>query len=145
MNVILLREVKGLGRSGEIKEVSDGYARNFLLARGLAQEANKHALRILNDQQEKKRRFAIKHKKERQNLAKKINRHNFLIKVKTDDSGTLYAGLNAEKIADVLNQENIHIEAADIKLSKNIKQIGEYEVGLELGSKKISIKLNIVN
>jgi len=145
MKIILTKEVRGLGHVGETKEVSDGYARNFLLANGLAREATSTALQTLDSQKAKKQKQEIKNKKTKQILAKKINGRSFTIKSKADDSGTLYAGLNAEAISEELKKNKFFIEPEEIVLGENIKKIGDYQFELILAGEKVKIKLNIAN
>jgi large subunit ribosomal protein L9 len=145
MKVILLKEVKGLGRIGEIKEVSPGYARNFLIPKGLAEVVTKHSLNIFEAQAKKRERLAKQEIKKKKNLATRIKEKKFEIKAKTDDSGTLYAKLDAKAIAKELQKQKYKIEPEEIKLKEVIKKAGEYQVGLELEGKKSKIKLIVIS
>ena len=143
MKVILLKEVQGLGRAGDIKQVSDGYARNFLIPQGLADVLTKHTLGMLEAQKMKKVRSEKSEARSKKLLAKKINGKIFTIQVKADEKGTLYAGIDAKAVAQELNKQGFKLEPSEVKLKEAMKKIGEYEVGLELGEEKAKIKLNI--
>ncbi|MDD4332894.1 MAG: 50S ribosomal protein L9 [Patescibacteria group bacterium] len=145
MKVILLKEVSGLGHIGDVKEVNDGYARNFLFSRGLAIMASKHSIKMLVDH--KNREIRIKEKKIRTKkiIAKHINNKIFTIKSKADEKGTLYAGLTRELISQKLKNEIFEIEPGEIELEENIKKLGEYRIGLNLAGEKANVKLIITN
>ena len=141
MKIILLKPVKNLGQAGEIKEVNNGYARNFLIPQGLADVVTKHSLSVIEAQKrkrekQKKQAEAIKIK-----LAKKIANQEFVIEVKTDKKGTLYAKLDAKAIARKLNEQGIEVEAKEIDLGGPIKKAGEYNLNLKLAGQAAKIKL----
>ncbi len=143
MKIVLLKEVQGLGHIGEIKEVKEGYARNFLIPKNLAQAANKHTLKVINDQNEKQKRQKTKTAQKKQALAKKINNKTFLIKADADEKGTLYAGIDAKKISSELNKQGVAVEESEILLNESIKNTGEHKVKLDINGEKVSINLNI--
>jgi large subunit ribosomal protein L9 len=145
MKIILLKEVQGLGHSGEIKEVADGYARNFLIVKGLADFVTKHNLDVLEAQKKKLEKLAVKARKDKQKLAKKINGQEFEIKSRADDKGTLYSKITAKTIAQELIKQGINIEDKEIKLDEAIKKVGKYEVELNLGGEGVMIKLEIIS
>lgn len=143
MKIILLKEIPGLGRAGDTKEVKDGYAKNFLIPKNLAKQANKHTLRVWHDQKEKQGKQNKKKLIKKESLAKKINGKNFEITAKADEKGTLYAGLDAKLISQELNKQGIKVEESDFEAIKKIKTLGEHAVKLDLAGNKITIKLNI--
>ena len=143
MEVILLKEVYGLGHAGEVKEVKSGYARNYLIPAGLAFTVTRHNLRMLEAQKKKLIKLELKNNQEKIKLAKKINGQEFEIKVKADDKGTLFAGLDAKVIADELQKQGFFVETKEVILNKAIKKVGEYEVELRLEEKKAKIKIII--
>lgn len=145
MKVVLLKEVQDLGHQGDIKEVKDGYARNFLIPNGLADILTKHTLGMLKAQQQKRERVEKIVEKDKTKLASKLNGLKFEIKVKTDDKGTLFAGLDAKAIASELKKQKYDVEIKEITLDKAIKKAGEHEVVLALGEKKIKIIINVIS
>ncbi|MFH1822499.1 MAG: 50S ribosomal protein L9 [Patescibacteria group bacterium] len=141
MKVILLKHVPNLGRVGDIKDVKEGYGRNFLLAKGLADMVSKHSMNVLHAQKNKRIRLAEKERKVKMDLAKKINGQIFTIETKADDKGNLYAKLNQKAIAENLVKLGYQISANEISLNENIKKIGEHDVELNLAGEKAKIKL----
>ena len=144
MKVLILKETKNLGRKGDIKEVPDGYARNFLIPNKIVEFLTDHALTMLATQKAKQKRIKTVIKKDKGKLANKINRKRIVLKAKVDDVGTLYAGLDKKAIAKELVKKGYDIEANEIKLKTSIKKVGKYTVELKLSKKKVVIKLEIV-
>jgi large subunit ribosomal protein L9 len=145
MKVILLKEVQGLGHAGETKDVAEGYARNFLISKGFADIVSKHNLDVLGAQKKKRERLAVKTKKDKEKLVKKVNGRKFEIKAKADDKGSLYAKINAKAVASELVKQGYRVEDSEVKLDKAIKKIGEYEVDLGLGGENAKIKVEVVS
>lgn len=143
MNVVLLKEVQGLGHAGDVKDVSDGYGRNFLIPRGLAAVLTAENLRAVEVEKFKKEKAVKNLKKVKDKLAKKIFGKKFEIAAKADETGTLYAKIDAKAIASELAEQGFKIEANEIKLPAPIKKIGEYEVDLELGGGSGKIKVEV--
>ncbi len=143
MKVILLKVVRGLGKAGEIKEVKVGYARNFLISQGLADPVTRHGLGVLEAQKKKKARIEKLEVKSKKLEAQKINGKNFVIQAKADEKGTLYSGLKAKDIAAELEKQGYRIGPGEIKLEKDIKKAGEYEIELNPGDEKATIKLEV--
>ncbi len=129
MRVILLTDIKDLGKKGEIKEASPGYARNFLFPKGLAKPATAEAERELG----KAKEAAVKKSEEEtgryQALARHISKITLVVKTKTGTKGKAFGSLTASKIRDALtHQEKINIEKEWIALAEPIKQTGEHRV-----------------
>jgi large subunit ribosomal protein L9 len=143
MKIILLKEVQGLGHAGDIKEVSDGYGRNFLVPQGLAAILTMENLKAVEVKKSRKEKAVKSLKKNKDKLAKKIFGKKFEIKVKADETGTLYAKIDAKAIDSELNKQGYKIEASEIKLPEPIKKIGEYEVNLELGGESGKIRVEV--
>ncbi|MFA5966930.1 MAG: 50S ribosomal protein L9 [Patescibacteria group bacterium] len=127
MKVILTKEVAGLGHSGEVKEVADGYARNFLMLRGLAEMATPEKIDQLKKQQEKQQReFESLHKKWAEIVQSLPDIHP-VFKRKASKLGKLFAGVGADQIALALaEQVKIKIDPACIILDKPVKSLGEH-------------------
>ena len=143
MKVILLKEMKKLGCKGEVKEVNDGYARNFLIPQGIVEILTRHTLGMQKAQQQKKERLKEKAGEDKLKLARRLHQKKITIMAKADDSGTLYAGLDKKAIARELNKQKFEVEASEIKLKEAIKKTGEHKLELGLASEKIKIKLEI--
>ncbi|MFY9461632.1 MAG: 50S ribosomal protein L9 [Candidatus Sungiibacteriota bacterium] len=132
MRVILLQDIKSLGKKGEVKEASAGYARNFLFPKGLAKPATQGALLEL----EKTKETAVKRSEEEtgrlRSLAAHLAKTTLVIKTKIGERGKAFGALTAAKIRDALaHQEKINIEKDWIDLEEPIKQTGEHRVKIK--------------
>ena len=143
MIVILLKDVKGKGKAGDVVKVNDGYARNMLLPRGLAQEATEGNIRNLEKQKaiaaEKR---AAEEAKAREDKAK-LEEITLEIKSKGGDSGKLFGSITSKDIADVLEaQEGIRIDKKKIEMPSPIKAAGESTVTIKLFT-NVSVELKV--
>lgn len=143
MKVILLKDVKGLGKKDDIKEVSDGYARNFLLKTGVAKEATATSINSLNISKSAEQHRKNVEKAEAIELAKKLNATTVTVKVKVGETGKLFGALNTQAIADALAGMGIDIDKKKIVLADPIKSIGSYVVVVKPYA-EVSAKLNVV-
>lgn len=146
MIVILLKDVKGTGKAGEVVKVSDGYARNMLLPKGLAKEATEGNIRNLEKQKEIAEEKRAEQKAAAEKQAEKISNITLTIKSKGGDSGKLFGSITSKDIADALQkQENIKVDKKKIVLDSPIKQIGEAEVTVKLFSEvTATLKVNVI-
>ena len=131
MKVILLKEVKSLGSQGDIVEVSDGHARNFLFPQNLGVQATEAEIQRIKQREAKAKRTADKGMKEAGSIAGKLEGFELLLKEKAD-GGTLYAAVNAKTIAEALKKAKFKVEPDMIDLTDPIKEIGTYEVTIGL-------------
>jgi len=140
MKVILLKDLKGVGRRFEEKEVSDGHAMNFLIPNRLAVPASEAgAIKTLKENETNARKAEMQ--KIQENMAK-ISGTEIHLKLKANEKNHLFAALNAEKISDVLKKEKgILINADYIVLEYPIKQTGTFEIPIKVGSKETKFKL----
>jgi large subunit ribosomal protein L9 len=133
MKVILLEDVKGVGKKGQIINASDGHATNFLLPRKLAVEATKANMNHLENQQ---KRIEQKHQNEvtaAQAIADKIKEAKLVLKVKVGDKGKMFGSISNKELAEALtNQQKIDIDKKKIVLSQPVKSIGEYTATVKL-------------
>ncbi len=141
MKVILLKDVKGTGKKGDIKEVSDGHARNFLIPRGLAKEATSSSIKE-HDAQEKSAKKRIeedtKHAKE---LKSTLENHKFEFVVKAGDSGKLFGAITNKEISEKIKSDlGIDIDKKKIAISGGIKSTGSHDVVVKL-YREISAKI----
>lgn len=132
MKVVLLTDVKGTGKKGEIKEVADGYAQNFLLKTGKARKADNGAI-----SENKMKKEANDYHKEMQKqdaiaLAHKINGTKILVKIKCGDNGKTFGSITSKEIADELNKKGFDIDKRKIELKEPLKTIGLYDVSAKL-------------
>ncbi|GAA0437158.1 50S ribosomal protein L9 [Lentibacillus halophilus] len=133
MKVILKKDVKGQGKKGEVKNVSDGYARNYLLKKGLADEATSGNLKALEAQKEKQRQQEDEIKKEAELLKNELEDITVEIKAKSGEAGRLFGSITSKHIADTLkNDYNYKIDKRKIELDSPIRTLGYTNVPVKL-------------
>lgn len=144
MKVILSRDIPGIGRKGEIKNVHDGYARNFLLIKNLAKPATPELIKASELEREAYDAATKKEQEKIKAVMSKLESLTITIKEKTNDKGHLFAGIDAKRVAEELAKHHINgFSAKDITLSAPIKETGEYEVKIKKDGQEVAIKLNI--
>lgn len=133
MKVILKQDVNKIGSKGDVLEVSDGYGRNFLIVRGLAEEATAGKIRELQESQKAQKLKDDKKLKIAEETKKKIGGKVVKIKVTAGDGGKLFGSVTTAQVADaVLSQFNVSVDKRDIKLDESIKQVGIYPFKVKL-------------
>lgn len=124
--------MQNLGNSGEIKNVADGYARNFLIPGGYAKIATKDTIKQAEELEEKRKKKAEEELKTAKELAIKLENVSVLIKTKSEKSGKLYAAINSEEISKALYKKGFSISEDKIVIKEPIKEIGDYEITVNL-------------
>ena len=133
MKVILLDNVKGVGKKDEVINASDGYARNFLFPKKLAVEANAENMSKLNNKKEAASYRKDVEKQKAEELAKKIKGIMLKIKVKAGENGKIFGGVTAKEISENLkSQYNFDVDKKKIDLKETIKTLGEFNVPIKL-------------
>lgn len=133
MRVILLKKVKGMGEAGVVVDVSDGYARNFLLPHGYAQVATTEAIKLVQESENKVQAKAERELKQAQHLASQLDGQEIEIRASTSPQGKLFAGLKAPDIIKAINEKyKLDLSARVLTLPAQIKEIGETLVKLHL-------------
>ena len=132
MKIILLQDVKKIGMKGEIKEVSDGHARNFLLPQNLAILATPKAIENFKKQVEAARQKAEKDLQATQNLASRLDGEEVRLKARASKDGKLFGGISAAQIVAALNKKGFIILKNQIVIFEPIKTIGEHRVSVQL-------------
>ena len=132
MKVILMKEVEDLGNVGDVKEVADGYARNFLIPGGYAKVATKNAIKQAEELQNKKEKEAKKDLIKAEEIAGKLEGVSVTIKSKTDESGKLYAAVKPEEISKALDDKGFKVDKNKIVIKEPIKEAKDYEVVVNL-------------
>jgi large subunit ribosomal protein L9 len=145
MKVILKEDVKGLGKKESMVDVSDGYARNFLIPRGLAVEANSTNINIMNTKKEAEKNKKEKELQQAKELAEKVKTVTVVIKTKAGESGKLFGSITSKDIADkLLKDHKIDIDKKKINMPDALKAVGTYEAEVKLYpgvAAKLSIKV----
>lgn len=144
MKVILNQDVKGQGKKGDLVEVSDGYARNFLLPKNLAIPATKENINVLKGQQESREYRHQKELEEAQEIAKKIEEIKVTLKAKAGDNGKLFGSVTSKDVAEALtNEHHIKIDKKKFVLPDGIKSLGTTVVDIKVYP-GVSAKLKVV-
>lgn len=137
MKIILLQEVKNLGKKGDVKDVAEGYARNFLFPKKLAEIATPEAMKNVIAQKEKEKAEEAKSIEKMRELAAILKEKEIVIKSK-EKKGKLFGSISAKEIANKLKADGIEIESDKIILADPIKKIGEYSIKIKLAQDIIS-------
>ena len=134
MKVLLIKDVKSLGKAGELKEVADGYGKNFLIGKGLALHATTEVLNRYNAEQKKLAENEAKEIAAAKELAEKLNATKLTVKHKIGANGHLIGSVTNKEISESLEQQfSIMIDKKHISLDKKFKTVGIYEVDCKLG------------
>lgn len=131
MRVILLQDVRGFGKKGEVRETSDGYAKNVLIAKGLATLATPREIQRLNEQKAAKEKSIAKERALFLKIKEELKEKELLFPVKTGTKGEVFGSITAEMIKNALREQGI--EANKINLPKALKALGSYDVEVMLG------------
>ncbi len=142
MKVILKSDVKDLGRMGEVVNVKDGFARNFLVPQGLAVEASTKNVKAFEHEKKKIQELAKKVKVGAAGLAEKIAATKIVIKAKAGEEDKLFGSVTAMDIAEALKAEGLEIDKKKLVLDEPIKRLGEYTVAIKL-HQEITAQLNV--
>jgi large subunit ribosomal protein L9 len=132
MRVIFLQDVKGQGKKGEVKEVSEGYARNFLLPKGLVQPATAGAQKAQEQISAAASKKKEREKQEFQALAAKLSEMTVVIKAKAGEGGRLFGAITSKQIAEALEKQKITVDKRKIELDEPIRTLGVTQVQLKL-------------
>ena len=132
MKVILLQDVKGQGKKGEIVNASDGYARNFLLPKKLAVEANESNMKAWKRNKAKEEAAAAKKLADAQAKAKEIKGKTFVLKAKAGEGERLFGSVTNMDVAAALEESGITVDKRNIEMEDHIKTIGQYKVKIKL-------------
>lgn len=128
MRIILLQDIENLGQRGDVKEVADGYARNFLLPNKLVKIATKEAIEAL----EKEKKLAVQKAEEElksiQEFVSKIDRQEIEISVKIKENGEIYGSITPTKLSQALKKKGFDVKKTQVNPKEPIKKLGEYPV-----------------
>lgn len=143
MKVILLQDVKNMGKKGDVIEASDGYARNFLFPKKLAEQANGNNLHVLNAKKENERKKKLAELEEAQKLAGELKGKEIMIKAKVGDSGRLFGAITNKDVAGLINtQFKLAIDKKKVVMN-TIKVAGTYDVEIKLYP-EVTTKMKVI-
>ncbi|WP_353683981.1 50S ribosomal protein L9 [Thermodesulfovibrio sp. 3907-1M] len=145
MKVILKEDVHGLGKAGQIINVKDGYARNYLLPRGLVLIADEKNLKALEYQKKKIEEEAKKKRQDAESVAERLSALELTIKAKAGEDQKLFGSITAKDVAEALQNHGFSIDKRQINILEPIKRLGEHEVEVKLHSNvSAKLKINVV-
>ncbi len=142
MKVILLKDIENIGKKYEIKDVKDGYAKNFLLPQDLVKLATKDAIKWVESQKEVIEKEAEEELKKIQEMASQIDGIEVTVPMKVGEGGQLFESVTNAKIAEKLKEMGYEVKKSKISLEKPIKEVGEFPVKIHLDHNlEVEIKL----
>jgi len=142
MKIILIQDVKGTGKKGEIKDVSDGYARNFLIKKGFAKVASKHAIEDVAAKKRRVEKQKNNQEKADRKMIRSIDNKSIHLKERVNDDGKLYAAIHADEIVSAVATElGLAVDKRYIKISKPIKEVGTHSVEVVVSAQKATLHI----
>ncbi|MBD7969879.1 50S ribosomal protein L9 [Paenibacillus gallinarum] len=132
MKVIFIKDVKGQGKKGQVKEVSEGYAANFLLPRGLARPATEGNVKVLENQNAAEEKRKQQEKEEAVALGKKLESLTVELKAKAGEGGKLFGAITSKQIAEALGKQGHKIDKRKIELDEPIRTLGVTKMSVKL-------------
>lgn len=132
MKVIFLEDVKGKGKKGDVKEIADGYARNFLLPKGLAVEASKGNMKQLDEQKATEQKRLDKEIAEAKALAGKLDKLEVTIKAKAGDAGRLFGAVTSIQVAEAIEAAGHKVDRRKIVLADPIRTLGTNKIEIKV-------------
>ncbi len=133
MKVILLQDVKGKGKKGQMIEVSDGYARNYMLPRKIAVEATPDAVNTMRMNDKATQERIAREKAEAMEISRKLREMTVTVTAKGGGAGRLFGSVTNQEIADALAKTGIQLDKRKITIAEPIKNVGTYTVTCKLG------------
>lgn len=147
MKVILLQDIRGKGKKGQMLEVSDGYARNYMLPRKLAVEATPDAVNTMRMNDKATQERIAREKAEAMEISRKLRGMNLTVTAKGGGAGRLFGSVTNQEIADALEKNGIKLDKRKIAIADPIKSVGTYTVTCKLGyeiSAPLTVKIEEV-
>ncbi|MBQ7307652.1 MAG: 50S ribosomal protein L9 [Clostridia bacterium] len=142
MKVLLLCDVKGTGKKGEIVEVSDGFARNFLIKQGKAKICDNTIINMVNQAKASQDYHREQERLKALNLQSKLDNQSVTLKIKTGESGKVFGSVTSKEISEALKEKGFDIDKKNIILKNPIKNIGIYQIECKLYT-QITCKINL--
>ncbi|MBQ9514057.1 MAG: 50S ribosomal protein L9 [Clostridia bacterium] len=145
MKIVLLKDVKGTGKAGDVVEAKDGYAKNFLIKNGLAKVADAQALNDNKNQKEAQAFHRSEQLKANRELREKIDGIEITLTAKSGENGKFFGAITNKEIGDKLNELGFDIDKKKIVLDANIKATGRYTVSVRISAEETAKITVIVN
>ncbi|MBA4602885.1 50S ribosomal protein L9 [Thermoactinomyces mirandus] len=133
MKIILLKDIKGTGKKGEIKEVAEGYARNYLIPRKMAVAATEGNVKALKEQKKREAKRKVQEQKEAEALARKLSDLKVVLSVKAGKGGRLFGSITSKQISQTLKKNHqLNVDKKKIQLNEPIRSLGVTKVPVKL-------------
>lgn len=143
MKVILLQDVKKIGKKGDVINTSDGYARNYLFPKKLAKEATENSLHILNNQKENERKKKLAELEAAQKLAAELKGKEIKITSKTGENGKLFGAITSKDVAELIKKQyNVTVDKKKVVM-ETIKVAGEFQIEVKLYP-EVATKMKVI-
>jgi large subunit ribosomal protein L9 len=143
MKVLLCEDIQKLGWFGDVVEVNDGYARNYLLPQGLAKVASEESIRSVAEEKAKRAEQRIEETKRLEDAAKAVEGAEAVVAAKANEQGHLYGSVTAEQIAANLREQGFLVATEIVNLPEHIKQVGTHTIILKFAD-KVTANINLV-
>jgi large subunit ribosomal protein L9 len=143
MKVLLCEDIKKLGWFGDVVEVNNGYARNYLLPQGLAKVASEESIKSIAEEKAKRAEKRIEQTKRLEDAAKAVEGAEAVVAAKANEQGHLYGSVTAEQIAANLREQGFLVANEVVHLHEHIKQVGTHTITLKF-SDKVAANINLV-
>ncbi|HOA15313.1 MAG TPA: 50S ribosomal protein L9 [Bacillota bacterium] len=135
MKIILLQDVKAIGKKGQVLEVSDGYARNYIIPRKMGIEATPSELKKIDDMKKAAQNRQEREEQQARQVARQLKEGGIVLRVKCGEGGRLYGTVTGSDVAEALKEAmGIEVDKKRIELPEHIKTVGEYEAEVKLMS-----------
>ena len=144
MKVILLKDNSKIGKKGDIKQVADGYATNYLIPNKIAAPATGTAIKQAGEMQKKVEKEIKNKEKEIKKFVSKLENKSITLVKEASDKGKLFAAVTVDEILDTVKKDlNLVVNKAEVSINEHIKEIGDHDVKLKIGPANISFKIKI--
>ena len=145
MKIILKKDVENLGKAGDVVSVKDGYARNYLVPKGMAIVATRSNMKIVDELKANEAKKAQKAETAAQNTAKKLQDISVTVSVKVGEDEKLFGAVTAQIISELLAEKGVEVSKQDILLDEAIKELGVFDVPVKVGAGvKAEVKVWVV-
>ena len=146
MKVILLKDVENLGRTGDVKEVARGYARNYLLPKGMVVEATAGQMKRVETLQRQREKEDAKRLSEAQTLAQRLEALEVTVPARTGEQGRLFGSVTNQDVAAALKEQHgIELDRRDVELADPIRTLGTHQVNVRLGGNvQAQLRVNVI-
>ena len=145
MKIILNQTIENLGGEGDILNVKDGYARNFLIPKGWAKQATKNNIEATQEKIEAKQKREAKTRENLEALGKQLDKLSLKLELKAGEEGRLFGSVTSQMIVDAIAEKGFNIDKKEVEIEETINHVGKYFVDVKLGhglSGRVKIKVN---